>query len=82
MGRAVHGAHETIGRLTDSATPTVRPLGEGVFSAEEALHATADQLRKVRDELSESLRRTVRSSPLTAVALALALGAVIMRIKR
>ena len=30
MGRAVHGAHETIGRLTDSATPTVRPLGKGV----------------------------------------------------
>lgn len=82
MGRAAKGAHATIDRFVDSAAPTVRQLGESVSTAEEALHASTEQLREARDVVSESLRRTVRGNPLIAVGVALALGALIMRIKR
>ncbi len=79
---AVQGAHDTLDRLADSATPAVRKLGESVCAAGEALHAKSDQLRETRDEWVASARSTVRSSPLVCVAAALALGAVIARIAR
>lgn len=82
MGRVVRGAHETIDRLADSAAPTVRHIGERLSSAEETLHAKTDQLRETRDAWTESLRSTVRGSPLAAIAAALVLGAFIARMKR
>ena len=82
LRNAVHGAHETIDRLAESAAPAVRELGDGVSAAEDALHAKTDQLRETRDEWAESARTTVRSKPLVSVAAAFALGAVIARITR
>ena len=75
--RAVQQAHDTIDHLADSAAPTVRKLGERVAGAEESLHAQARQLRETGDAWTESLRDTVRDSPLVALAAALALGALI-----
>ena len=82
LRNAVHGAHETIDRLAESAAPAVRELGDRVSAAEDALHAKTDQLRETRDEWVESARSTVRSNPLMCVAAAFALGVVIARITR
>jgi ElaB/YqjD/DUF883 family membrane-anchored ribosome-binding protein len=82
LRNAVQGAHETIDRLAESAAPAVRQLGESVAAAAETLDAKTDQLRKTRDEWVESARSTVRKNPLTCVAAALTLGAVIARITR
>ena len=82
MDRVTQGAHDTIDLLADRAAPTVRQLGESLSGAEEALHAKAEQLRDTGEAWFESLRRTVRSSPLAAVAAAVLLGACIARIRR
>lgn len=82
MRDAVHGAHQTIDRLADTAAPTVRHLGESVAAAEESLHAKVDQLHETRDEWVEGARSTVRKNPLACIAGALALGVVIARITR
>lgn len=47
-----------------------------------AVQAETDALRHQRDAWVESVRTTVRSNPLAAVAGALALGAVIARLLR
>jgi len=82
LKHAVRGAHDTIDRLADSAEPAAQQLGERVAAAEEALHATSDQLRDTRDEWVESVRSTVRANPLACIAAAAALGAVVARITR
>lgn len=82
LNQGVHGAHDAVDRLADSAAPAVRQLGERVAAAEEALSDKTDQLRDIRDEWVASARTTVRGSPLVAVAAALALGAVFARITR
>ena len=79
LKNAVQGAHHTIDRLADSATPAVRQLGESVAAAGETLHAKTDQLRETRDEWVEGARSTVRRNPLACVAAAFALGALIAR---
>ena len=82
LNQAARGAHHTIDRLADSAEPAVRQLGERVAAAENALQAKAGQLRETRDEWAESLRGTVRSQPLAAIAVAAALGMLLARITR
>ena len=82
LKQAVQGAHDTIDRLADSASPAVRHLGESVSAAGETLHAKTDQLRETRDAWAEGVRTKVRSNPLASIAAALALGAVIARITR
>lgn len=82
LKNAVQGAHSTIDRLADSAEPAVRQLGERVAAAGETMHAKTDQLRETRDEWVGSVRSTVRANPLTSVAAALALGALIARLIR
>lgn len=82
LGRLVRGAHATIDRLADSATPHVRRLQERAASAKDAMHVKTDRARELGDEWTESLRGTVRENPLTAVATALALGALISRLTR
>jgi ElaB/YqjD/DUF883 family membrane-anchored ribosome-binding protein len=82
MQRAVQGAHQTIDRLADKAAPAVQKLGAGMADAGDALQAKSDQLVDTRDEWAESLRSTVRAHPLMALAAALAIGALVARIKR
>ena len=82
LKQAVQGAHDTIDRIADSATPAVRQLGESVSAAEEAMHVKADQLRETRDEWVEVARTTVRNNPLVSVAAAFALGVLSARITR
>jgi hypothetical protein len=82
LNRVVQGAHDAVDRFADSAAPKVRQLGQSVSSAETAVRARVDQLGRTRDEWAESLRGRVRSNPLTAIAAAMALGAVIARITR
>lgn len=82
LNRVAQGAHEAVDRFAEIATPKVRKLGETLSDAELALRARADQLGRTRDEWTESLRGTVRSNPLTAIAAAFALGAVIARVTR
>jgi ElaB/YqjD/DUF883 family membrane-anchored ribosome-binding protein len=79
---AVQGAHETLDRLADSATPVVRHLGESVAAAGETLHAKTDQMREARDEWVAGARSTVRKNPLACIAAALALGALIAHMTR
>lgn len=79
---AAQGAHDSLDRLVDRATPAVRKLGDSVAAFGETLHAKTDQWRETGDEWIESLRTTVRSKPLLSVVAALALGALIARIPR
>jgi hypothetical protein len=82
LNRVVQGAHDAVDRFAEVAAPKVRQLGEGASSAETALRAGAEQLGRARGEWTESFRATVRSRPLTAMAAALVLGAVMARIAR
>jgi len=79
---AVQGAHDTLDRLADSAAPAVRQLGDSVAAAGATLQAKTGQLREKREEWAEGVRGRVRSRPLAAVAVALAIGAVIARVTR
>ena len=80
--QAEQGAHATIDRLADSATPAVQQLGERVLAPEDALHAKADQLRETRDEWVDGARNTVRANPLAAIAAAVTFGFLIARVTR
>lgn len=80
--RMAQGAHHTIDRLAETAAPHVQRLEDAVSGAGMQLKNQARQARETGDELADSLRNTVRRNPLTAVATALAIGAVISRITR
>lgn len=82
LSGAVHAAHDALDRFADGAAPRARQLGESLARGEAALRRKADQLGRTRDEWAEGLRGTVRSHPLAAVAVAVALGAVIVRVTR
>lgn len=82
LQRVAQGAHDAVDRFADRAAPKVRHLGENVAGARTALRAGADKLVGKRDEWAESLRGKVRSSPLIAVAAAVALGALFARVTR
>ncbi len=82
LNHAVQGAHDTIDRIADGAAPAARQIGERVSAAGDALQAKTGQLRDARDEWVESVRTTVRGSPLVTIVAALALGALIARITR
>lgn len=82
LKHATQGAHDTIDRLAESATPAVRKLGDSVSAAADTLQLKTSQLRHTRDAWAEGARTTVRNKPLAAVAAALVLGAVIARLTR
>jgi len=82
LQRVAQEAHATIDRLADGVAPAVRQLEEGVSSAEGALQATTDQIRETRDAWSASLRTAVRKNPLAFLVGAVAVGALISRIRR
>ena len=82
MTRAVKGAHETIDRMAERATPPLAQIEHGLAQTGEVLHDKAEQWRATGDEWAESLRGSVREHPLAAVAAALAVGVVIARLVR
>lgn len=82
LNRVVHAAHDAVDRLAGSAAPKVRQLGESLSGAEASLRETAHQMGTTRDEWAEALRGKVRLHPLSAVAAAMALGALIVRLRR
>jgi ElaB/YqjD/DUF883 family membrane-anchored ribosome-binding protein len=82
MTRVVKGAHETIDRIAEKATPPLEQLEQGLAQTGEVLHDKAEQWRMTGDEWAESLRDTVREHPLAAVAAALAVGVVVARLTR
>lgn len=82
LNRVVHAAHDAVDRLAVSAEPKVRQLGERLSGAEVTLRDTARQLGTTRDEWAEALRGKVVRHPLSAVATAMALGALIVRLTR
>lgn len=52
------------------------------LSEDAGKHATADRMVELRDKWVEKTRSNVRYSPLTALAAAVALGALIARVMR
>ena len=82
LHKAVQGAHDTIDRFADTATPVARQLGERASAAEQALHAKTAQLRETRDEWADGVRARVRDNPLSCIAAAAVLGALIARLTR
>jgi ElaB/YqjD/DUF883 family membrane-anchored ribosome-binding protein len=82
LKNAVQGAHDTLDRLADRAAPAVQRMGDSVNSAEAALRAKTSQLRERGDEWVDGTRGSIRNHPLTAVAIALAVGAVVARMTR
>lgn len=71
MNRAVGGAHHTIDRIAEAVQPHAQDLG-----------MRAERMREAGDEWANSMRDTVRESPLAAVAVALAVGMLVARITR
>jgi UDP-N-acetylmuramyl pentapeptide synthase len=82
LNHAVQGAHQAVDQIADRAAPIAREVGEHASAASDAVHAKTAQLKAARDEWVESLRSSVRSNPLVAVAAAVALGAVLARFTR
>jgi ElaB/YqjD/DUF883 family membrane-anchored ribosome-binding protein len=82
IGRIAQSAHETIDRLAESAAPHVNRLQESVAGTGDALRVRADRAREMTDEWAESLRCTVRESPLAALGVALAVGMLVARLAR
>ncbi|MEY3251971.1 MAG: hypothetical protein RL227_944 [Pseudomonadota bacterium] len=82
LKNAVQGAHDTLDRLSDRATPAVQRLGDSVHSAEATLRAKTSQLREKGDEWVDGTRSSIRKHPLTAVAIAVAVGALVARLTR
>jgi hypothetical protein len=80
--RAREDAHDSLDRLADRARPAAQRPGEGVSAAEQALRTQKDPLRNAREAWVGGMRATVSTHPLTSVAVALTLGAVITRITR
>jgi ElaB/YqjD/DUF883 family membrane-anchored ribosome-binding protein len=80
--RMTQGAHHTVDRLAEVAAPHVQRLEEAVSDAGLQLKHQARQAREAGDAWADSLRGTVRRHPLTAVATALAIGAMLSRITR
>jgi ElaB/YqjD/DUF883 family membrane-anchored ribosome-binding protein len=82
LKNAVQGVHDTLDRLADRAAPAVQRMGDSVDSAEATLRAKTSQLREKSDEWVDGTRGSIRNHPLTAVAIALAVGAVLARMTR
>ena len=82
LGRVVQGAHGTIDRLADSASPQLQRLQEGMSATSDAVRMRAGALRATGDAWTESLRSTVRENPLAALAAAWAMGMLTARLTR
>lgn len=80
--RMAQGAHHTIDRLVETAAPHIERMEGALAGATGHLKDQARQVREKGDEWADGLRATVRRNPLSAVAIAVAIGALIARITR
>lgn len=80
--RMAQGAHHTIDRLVETAAPQIERLEEALAGATGHLKDQARHVREKGDEWADDLRATVRRNPLSALAAAMAIGALIARITR
>jgi ElaB/YqjD/DUF883 family membrane-anchored ribosome-binding protein len=80
--RAAGSAHEAIEKVAAKAAPRVRRLQNGLSDAGERLHNGGDELSALTSEWAESARYTVREQPLTALAVAAAVGWLLGRLTR
>ena len=80
MKRLVSGAHAAIDKLADAATPTIDRL-KGTFSnPSDKLSKLADQAGEKKDAWVSDVRDIVRENPLAAIATALAVGAIYIKL--
>lgn len=82
LKHALQGAHESVDRFGERAGPGVQRWGERVAGAQQSLQTQAARLLESRDHLSQRLRSGVRDQPLTALAVAMALGFLAARLTR
>jgi ElaB/YqjD/DUF883 family membrane-anchored ribosome-binding protein len=82
VNRVAQGAHHTIDQLAERAAPHVHRLQEGLTETEHMVQRRAAQAKEMAGEWTENLRGTVRQHPLTSVAAALAIGALLSRLSR
>lgn len=80
--RLAQGAHHNIDRLAETAAPYVERIECALADATVQVKDQARLAREKGDEWTDSLRATVRRNPLSAVATAMAIGAVIARMTR
>lgn len=80
--RMAQGAHHTIDRLAETAAPHIERMQGALTGAAGQLKDQARHAREMGDELADGLRATVRRNPLWAVAAAMAIGALVARIRR
>lgn len=80
--RLAQGAHHTIDRLAETAAPHIERMEVALAGVSGQLKAQARQARETSHEWADGARGTVRRNPLSAVAAALAIGALIARLTR
>ena len=80
--RMAQGAHHTIDRLAESAGPQIERVEGAIAGAAGHLKDQARHAREKGDEWADDLRTTVRRNPLSAIAVAMAVGALIARVTR
>jgi len=80
--RMAQGAHHTIDRLAETAAPHIERMEGALAGATGHLKEQARHVREKGDEWADDLRVTVRRNPLSALAAAMAVGALISRITR
>ena len=80
--RMAQSAHHTIDRLAETAGPQIERAGGAITGAAGHLKDQARHAREKGEEWADDLRATVRRNPLSAVAAAMAVGALIARITR
>lgn len=76
--RMTQGAHQTIDRLA----PHIERVEGALVEATGHVKDQARQVREKGDEWADDLRATVRRNPLSAVVIAMAIGALFARITR
>lgn len=82
LRQAVRGAHHSIDRLADGVAPTVGQLGERAAAVQQTWRHRATQWGEASEVWAAGARSTVCRHPLTCIAAALAVGAVLARLTR
>lgn len=78
--RLVDGAHAAIDKLADSAGPTVGRLASVFANPSDKLAKMAGQTGDKKNEWVGDVRDIVRENPLAAIATALAIGAIYVKL--
>jgi ElaB/YqjD/DUF883 family membrane-anchored ribosome-binding protein len=80
--RAAGSAHHAIDKVAEQAAPRVRRLRSRLNDAGQRLHSGSNEISALSNEWAESARCTVREQPLTALAIAAAVGWLLGRLSR